>query len=112
MGQCPGGTAADTAEPLRAARRGGGGGPGAHVSGRLFDARHRVHRPAGPTRQVPAPTTGTGLALGTHVPVAYLPERPKSARVFTRKYRLHRIVGLFFGAMIFLGVAAGCLLTR
>ncbi|MER6046139.1 DUF3592 domain-containing protein [Streptomyces sp. NPDC001793] len=58
------------------------------------------------------PTTGTGLALGTHVPVAYLPERPKSARVFTRKYRLHRIVGLFFGAMLFLGVAAGCLLTR
>ncbi|MFF8373248.1 DUF3592 domain-containing protein [Streptomyces lydicus] len=58
------------------------------------------------------PATGTGLALGTHVPVAYLPERPKSARVFTRKYRLHRIVGLFFGAMLWLGVAAGCLLTR
>ncbi|AJT68624.1 hypothetical protein T261_7022 [Streptomyces lydicus] len=34
------------------------------------------------------PTTGTGLALGTHVPVVYLPERPESARVFTRKYRL------------------------
>ncbi|MEU9131660.1 DUF3592 domain-containing protein [Kitasatospora sp. NPDC048540] len=57
-------------------------------------------------------TTGRGPALGTRVPVAYLPERPKSARVFTRKYRVHRIVGLFFGAMLWLGVAAGCLLTR
>jgi cobalamin synthase len=53
-----------------------------------------------------------GLALGTHVPVAYLPERPKSARVSTRKYRLYPIVGLFFGAMLWLGVAAGCVLTR
>ncbi|MFJ3230733.1 DUF3592 domain-containing protein [Streptomyces sp. NPDC086787] len=58
------------------------------------------------------PTTATGLDLGTRAPVAYLPEKPKSARVFTRKYRLHEIVALFFGSMIFLGVAAGCLLTR
>src|SRR5262245_51045898 len=58
------------------------------------------------------PMTATGLDLGTRVPVAYLPERPKSARVFTRKYRLHAIVGLFIGAMLFLGVAAGCLLVR
>ncbi|MEU3920997.1 DUF3592 domain-containing protein [Streptomyces sp. NPDC029004] len=56
--------------------------------------------------------TGTGLALGTHVPVVYLPEKPESARVFTRKYRLSPIVGLFAGAMIFLGVAAGVVLTR
>lgn len=64
-----------------------------------------------PVRFRPA-TTGTGLALGTHVPVAYLPERPKSARVSTRKYRLYPIVGLFLGAMLWLGVAAGCVLTR
>lgn len=57
-------------------------------------------------------TTGTGLALGNHVPVAYLPKRPKSARVPTRKYRLYPIVGLFFGAVLWLGVAAGCVLTR
>ncbi|MFK0158135.1 DUF3592 domain-containing protein [Streptomyces sp. NPDC090499] len=70
-----------------------------------------VDRQGQPVRFRP-PTTATGLDLGTRVPVAYLPERPKSARVFTRQYRLHGIVGLFFGAMIFLGVAAGCLLTR
>lgn len=52
------------------------------------------------------------MALGTHMPVVYLPERPESARVFTRKHRLSLIVGLFAGAMIFLGVAAGCVLTR
>ncbi|MFU9039121.1 MULTISPECIES: DUF3592 domain-containing protein [Streptomyces] len=58
------------------------------------------------------PATGAGLALGTHVPVAYLPERPEGARAFTWKYRLSPIVGLFFGSMLFLGVGAGCLLTR
>ncbi|TJZ59124.1 DUF3592 domain-containing protein [Streptomyces piniterrae] len=56
--------------------------------------------------------TGLGLALGTQVPVVYLPERPASARVFTRKHRRSPIVGLFVGAMIFLGVAAGVVLTR
>ena len=57
-------------------------------------------------------TTGTGLVLGNRVPVAYLPKRPKSAGVPTRKYRLYPIVGLFFGAVLWLGVAAGCVLTR
>ncbi|MFF0630088.1 DUF3592 domain-containing protein [Streptomyces sp. NPDC004296] len=58
--------------------------------------------------------TGLGLrlALGAHVPVVYLPERPASARVSTRKHRLSRIVGLFAGSMIFLGVAVGVVLTR
>ncbi|MFE0256190.1 DUF3592 domain-containing protein [Streptomyces sp. NPDC059010] len=55
---------------------------------------------------------GMGMDLGTHVPVVYLPERPQSARVFTRKHRLSPIVGLLAGAMIFLGVAVGVLLTR
>ncbi|MER6030148.1 DUF3592 domain-containing protein [Streptomyces sp. NPDC001851] len=64
-----------------------------------------------PVRFRPA-TTGTGPALGTHVPVAYLPERPKNARATTRKYRLYPIVGLFSGAMLWLGVAAGCVLAR
>ncbi|WP_433445980.1 DUF3592 domain-containing protein [Streptomyces sp. CA-142005] len=56
--------------------------------------------------------TGTGLALGTRLPVVYLPNSPKSARVFTRKYCLTPIVGLFAGGMIFLGVVAGVVLTR
>ncbi|MFJ8632490.1 DUF3592 domain-containing protein [Streptomyces sp. NPDC093568] len=55
---------------------------------------------------------GLGLALGAQVPVVYLPGRPKSARVFTRQHRLSPIVGLFAGSMIFLGVAAGAVLTR
>ncbi|MGW1754555.1 DUF3592 domain-containing protein [Streptomyces mirabilis] len=55
---------------------------------------------------------GLGLALGARVPVVYLPERRASARVFTRKHRLSLIVGLFAGAMLFLGVAAGVVLTH
>ncbi|MGJ5756475.1 uncharacterized protein DUF3592 [Streptomyces puniciscabiei] len=82
--------------------------PGDDYSKPVIEFTDRQGRPV---RFRPA-TTGTGLALGTHVPVAYLPERPKSARVFTRKYRLYPIVGLFFGAILWLGVAAGCVLTR
>ncbi|TVZ75881.1 DUF3592 domain-containing protein [Streptomyces sp. BK340] len=96
---------------------------GLHTEGVVVDQEHTsaddyskpviefTDRQGRPIRFRP-PMTGTGLALGTHVPVAYLPERPKSARVFTRKYRLCPIVGLFFGAMLWLGVAAGCVLAR
>ncbi|KUN07446.1 hypothetical protein AQI95_10470 [Streptomyces yokosukanensis] len=64
-----------------------------------------------PVRFRPA-AVAPGLALGTHVPVVYLPERRETARVFTRKYRMSPMVGLFFGGMLFLGVAVGCVLTR
>ncbi|MFF8313329.1 DUF3592 domain-containing protein [Streptomyces lydicus] len=96
---------------------------GLHAAGVVVDQEHRpgddsstpviefTDRQGRPVRFRPA-ATATGLTLGTHVPVTYLPERPENARVFTQKYRLHRIVGLAFGAMLWLGVAAGCLLTR
>ncbi|MER6129250.1 DUF3592 domain-containing protein [Streptomyces sp. NPDC001795] len=96
---------------------------GLHAEGVVVDQEHRpgddcstpviefTDRQGRPVRFRP-PATGTGLALGTHIPVAYLPERPGSARVFTRKYRLSPMVGLFFGGMLFLGVAIGCVLTR
>ncbi|MEU6090881.1 DUF3592 domain-containing protein [Streptomyces sp. NPDC047085] len=96
---------------------------GLHAEGVVVDQEHApgddystpviefTDRQGRPVRFRPA-ATGTGLALGTHVPVVHLPERPESARVFTRKYRLSPIVGLFAGAMIFLGVALGCVLTR
>ncbi|MEU6216733.1 DUF3592 domain-containing protein [Streptomyces sp. NPDC047022] len=96
---------------------------GLHAEGVVVDQEHEtgddsstpviefIDRQGRPVRFRP-PTTATGLDLGTHVPVAYLPERPESARVFTWKYRLHQIVGLFLFAMMFLGTAAGCLLAR
>ncbi|WP_395484313.1 DUF3592 domain-containing protein [Streptomyces sp. KHY 26] len=72
--------------------------PGDDSSKPVIELTDRQGRPV---RFRPA-TTGTGPALGTHAPVAYLPERPKSARVSTRKYRLYPIVGLFVGAMLWL----------
>ncbi|MGW8398509.1 DUF3592 domain-containing protein [Streptomyces lydicus] len=96
---------------------------GLHAEGVVVDQEHRpgddcstpvvefTDRQGRPVRFRPA-ATGTGLALRTHVPVVYLPGRPGSARVFTRKYRLSPIVGLFFGGILFLGVAVGCVLTR
>ncbi|MGW1507073.1 DUF3592 domain-containing protein [Streptomyces mirabilis] len=98
---------------------------GLHTEGVVVDQEHRpgddcstpviefTDRQGRPVRFRPVATgLGLGMALGTHMPVVYLPERPESARVFTRKHRLSLIVGLFAGAMIFLGVAAGCVLTR
>ncbi|MGW3151168.1 DUF3592 domain-containing protein [Streptomyces sp. NPDC001177] len=82
--------------------------PGDHYSTPVIEFTDRQGRPV---RFRPA-ATGTGLALGTHVPVVYLPERPESARAFTRKYRLSPMVGLFFGGMLLLGVALGCVLMR
>ncbi|MER5546763.1 DUF3592 domain-containing protein [Streptomyces sp. NPDC002586] len=96
---------------------------GVHAEGVVVDQEHEpgddyskpviefTDRQGRPVRFRPV-STGTGLALGTHVPVVYLPERPENARVFTRKYRLYPIVGLFFGAMLWLGVAVGVVLTR
>ncbi|MER5302805.1 DUF3592 domain-containing protein [Streptomyces lasiicapitis] len=72
-----------------------------------------IDRQGRPSRFRPVATgQGLELALGTHVPVVYLPERPGSARVFTRKHRLSPIVALFAGAMLFLGVAVGVVLTH
>ncbi|MGV4987863.1 DUF3592 domain-containing protein [Streptomyces sp. NRAIS4] len=82
--------------------------PGDDCSKPVIEFTDRQGRPV----RFRPPTTGTGLALGTRVPVAYLPERPNNARVFTRKYRLYPTVGLLFGAMLWLGVAAECVLTR
>ncbi|MEU6771192.1 DUF3592 domain-containing protein [Streptomyces sp. NPDC046759] len=96
---------------------------GVHAEGVVVDQAHEpgddrstpviefTDRQGRPVRFRPC-ATGTGLALRTHVPVVYLPERPGSSRVFTRKYRLSPIVGLFAGAAMFLGVAAGVVLTR
>ncbi|WP_329154308.1 DUF3592 domain-containing protein [Streptomyces sp. NBC_01456] len=56
--------------------------------------------------------TGLGLNLGTHVPVVYLPEQPKSARVFTLKHRTSPVVGPFAGGVLFLGVAVCVVITR
>ncbi|MYT27377.1 DUF3592 domain-containing protein [Streptomyces sp. MspMP-M5] len=59
-----------------------------------------------PVRFLAAATgTGLGLDLGTHVPVVYLPEQPENARVFIRKHRRSRTVGLFTGGVLFLGAA-------
>ncbi|MGW0212153.1 DUF3592 domain-containing protein [Streptomyces sp. NPDC003233] len=70
-------------------------------------------RQSRPVRFRPAATgTGLGLDLGAHVPVVYLPEQPESARVFTRKHRRSRIVGLFTGCVLFLGAAVLATLTR
>ncbi|MGW2426784.1 DUF3592 domain-containing protein [Streptomyces sp. NPDC001709] len=98
---------------------------GLHAEGVVADQEHApaddsstpviefTDRQGRPVRFRPVATgMGLGLALGTHVPVVYLLERPQSARVFTRKHRLSLIVGLFAGGMIFLGVAIGVLLTR
>lgn len=96
---------------------------GVHAEGVVVDQAHEpgddcstpviefTDRHGRPVRFRP-PATATGLALGTHVPVVHLPENPESARVFTRKYRLSPVAGLFAGAVIFLGVAAGVVLTR
>ncbi|WP_369392429.1 DUF3592 domain-containing protein [Streptomyces sp. CG1] len=96
---------------------------GLHAAGVVVDQEHEpgddsstpviefTDRQGRPVRFRP-PMMATGLSLGTQVPVAYLPERPRSARVFTRKYRLYRIVGLFFGAMLWFGVAAGVVFTH
>ncbi|MFF4403311.1 DUF3592 domain-containing protein [Streptomyces sp. NPDC001262] len=66
-----------------------------------------------PVRFRPAATgTGLGLDLGAHVPVAYLPEQPEGARVFTRKHRWSRIIGLLAGGVLFLGAAVLAMLTR
>ncbi|MGV4983332.1 DUF3592 domain-containing protein [Streptomyces sp. NRAIS4] len=98
---------------------------GLHAEGVVVDQEHApaddcstpviefTDRQGRPVRFRPVATgMGLGLALGTHVPVVYLLERPQSARVFTWKHRLSLIVGLFAGGMIFLGVAIGVLLTR
>lgn len=58
--------------------------------------------------------TGAGLELdvGAHVPVVYLPERPDTARVFTRRHRVVPIVSLSIGGIVFLGAATLIALTR
>ncbi|MFD7612411.1 DUF3592 domain-containing protein [Streptomyces sp. NPDC059828] len=98
---------------------------GLHAEGVVVDQEHQpgddcstpviefTDRQGRPVRFRPVATgLGLGLALGANVPVVYLPEKPESARVFTRKHRPSLIVGLFAGAMIFLGVVAGVVLTR
>ncbi|MDC7341006.1 DUF3592 domain-containing protein [Streptomyces lydicus] len=65
-----------------------------------------------PVRFTPVATgSRMGMDLGTHVPVAYLPEQPENARVSTRKHRRSH-VGLFTGSVIFLGGAVWVWLTR
>lgn len=56
--------------------------------------------------------TGLGLDVGSHVPVAYLPEQPETARVFTRKHRTAHLVLLPIGSVAFLGAAVLIVLTR
>ncbi|MFB7505628.1 DUF3592 domain-containing protein [Streptomyces broussonetiae] len=77
---------------------------------RLIEFTDRQGRPV---RFRPAATgAGLGLDLGAQVPVVHLPEQPESARAFTRRHRLSRIVGLLTGGVLFLGAAVPATLTR
>ncbi|MFI9810408.1 DUF3592 domain-containing protein [Streptomyces sp. NPDC052301] len=49
--------------------------------------------------------TGTGLDLGTHVPVVHLPEHPEAVRGFTRRHLRPMYISMLAGGGIFLGVA-------
>ncbi|GHE10297.1 hypothetical protein GCM10010339_65910 [Streptomyces alanosinicus] len=64
-------------------------------------------RQSRPVRFTPVSTASRmGMDLGTRVPVVYLPEHPKKARVSTRKHR-RAWVSMCIGGVIFLGVAVG-----
>ena len=54
----------------------------------------------------------TGLDTGTHVPVVHLPERPDTARVFTRAHRMVPLVARPIGGTVFLGTGVLIALTR
>ncbi|WP_369387444.1 DUF3592 domain-containing protein [Streptomyces sp. CG1] len=65
-----------------------------------------------PVRFTPVATgKRTGMDLGTHVPVVYLPERPENARVFTRRHLRPTVISLLTGSVLFLGAAAWAVLT-